>query len=758
MSYQYFTHTRAAKHNGGKLPLIEQGSEYLTTMTEEADVGIVCYTTNVPGFRGVLKQRYTDFIVNEVDFDGKVVHLTCLDSPTEEKKVSQESSMLTNEVSSKECQLNSSEYSIHVETFKNLAGESDAEKLKDLLAQVSAGDIKNLAPLVLSPDPDKAHRAAVHNFFKANLCFLVTDTIEGTDPNAKCVRVRFYNRQEEHGRNRGCGRQGDKKRKNRGGRRDGNVKRGKYDGSLPGDLDQVFDSRGADEWPEDRGKFLRFHLCKENKDTQEALIVIGRMLGVQPRSFGFAGTKDKRAVTTQRVTVFKQQASRLAALNKRLYGMKVGNFCYVKEGLVLGQLSGNRFTITLRGVIAENHDIIKIAADGLGKNGFINYFGLQRFGSGSVPTHAIGAALLRGEWKTAVDLILDPRDGERSDIREAREYYKSSMDIDGTLRRIPRHLVAERSILMCLKKNPGNYLQAICSISRTLRMMYVHSYQSYLWNHAASARVQKYGVEKIVEGDLVYCKGTEVDKQSPREQSRNEANDGDAGYEFDVLDEASESDFSQESLKVAKIANADDIASGKYTIDDILLPLPGSRIIYPGNDIAETYHDLALKDLVDLRDSSHNVKEFSIINIPGAYRRLIQKPIDFIWEIVKYEDPTQPLVETDLDNIAKSNNLDNQIKQKSSDESPGDHEKPSTTVNSEQLAHEDKQNSVAKDSDELNIKSDLKEANSAIRSASASFTALLMSFTLPTSCYATMAIRELLKTSTSTAFHKNLNE
>lgn len=724
-------------------------------------MGIVCYTTNAPGFRGVLKQRYTDFIVNEVDLDGKVVHLTCLDAPKEDKKVSQESSMLKNEVSSKECQLNnvnSSEYSIHVETFKTLAGESDAEKLKDLLAQVSAGDIKNLAPLVLLPDPDKAHRAAVHNFFKANLSFLVTDTIEGTDPNAKSVRVRYYNKQEEHGRNRGCGRQGDKKRKNRGGRRDGNVKRGKYDGSLPGDLDQVFDSRGADEWPEDRGKFLRFHLCKENKDTQEALIVIGRMLGVQPRSFGFSGTKDKRAVTTQRVTIFKQQASRIAALNKRLFGMKIGNFCYVKEGLTLGQLSGNRFTITLRGVIAENHDIIKDAADGLGKNGFINYFGLQRFGSGSVPTHSIGAALLRGEWKTAVDLILDPRDGERSDIREVREYYKSSMDIDGTLRRIPRHLVAERSILTCLKKNPGNYLQAICSISRTLRMMYVHSYQSYLWNHAASARIQKYGVDKIVEGDLVYCKGNEVDKQSPVEQSRNEANDGDVGYEFDVLDEAAESDFTRESLNVAKIANADDIASGKYTVADILLPLPGSRIIYPGNDIAETYHDLAVKDLVDLRESSHNVKEFSIMNITGAYRRLIQKPIDFTWEIVKYEDPTQPLVKTDLDNIANSHNVDNQIKQKSSDESPEDHEKVSTTMNSEQLGHEDKQNSVAMDSDELNIKSDLKEANSAIFSASASFTALLMSFTLPTSCYATMAIRELLKTSTSTGFHKKLND
>jgi tRNA pseudouridine13 synthase len=37
---------------------------------------------------------------------------------------------------------------------------------------------------------------------------------------------------------------------------------------------------------------------------------------------------------------------------------------------------------------------------------------IQRFGSGSVPTHLIGAALLRGEWKNAVELILNPREGD----------------------------------------------------------------------------------------------------------------------------------------------------------------------------------------------------------------------------------------------------------------------------------------------------------------------------------------------------------
>ncbi|XP_043718113.1 multisubstrate pseudouridine synthase 7 [Telopea speciosissima] len=683
---------------------------------EEADVGINCYISQLPGFRGVLKQRYSDFIVNEVDSDGNVVHLTSLHAPPEEKE---------KETSDK----NDKSYATEIELFRSLAGDSDTESLKVLIDQTIAGGDSDNGPVTLSPDSDKAHRTAVHNFFKEHFKFLVTDTVDGPDSTSKCIRVRLSSGgQHNRGNN-------SRKRKDRN--------------------DKPFDSRGSNDWPDHVGKFLRFHLYKENKDTQEALGLIGKMLGIQQRSFGFAGTKDKRSVSTQRVTVFKQHARRLAALNDRLIGIKVGDFCHIREGLLLGQLLGNRFTITLRGVVADSEDTIKAAADALGKKGFINYFGLQRFGSGSVPTHLIGAALLRGEWKTAASMILDPREGEREAIRKVREFYKENGDIEGTLRQLPHHLVAEKAILQCLKKCPGNYLQALKSIPRTLRMMYVHSYQSYLWNHAASVRLQKHGIDQVVPGDLVYCKraptNTLMEAFKPESEEDNE-------NDFSHIDEISEITPPEGKDTPVKILNAEDLLGDDYKIDDVILPLPGSRVLYPTNDIAEVYHDLAKKDGISLTECAHNIKEFSITSMTGGYRRVIQKPIDFEWELLHYTDINLPLAETDLDIIAKFRPA-NII----GEEGLTDADEPKVlSVNCENSSENaEKQikslefNNMADDEKELG----LPEANSIDSSDTQEpQMALKFSFTLPSSCYATMAVRELLKASTSVAFHKTLNQ
>uniref|UniRef100_A0A2P2LGW2 Uncharacterized protein MANES_09G154600 n=1 Tax=Rhizophora mucronata TaxID=61149 RepID=A0A2P2LGW2_RHIMU len=601
-------------------------------------------------------------------------------------------------------------------------GDNDADLLEGFIGQLTSGSEDGILPIVLSPDSDKAHRTKVHNFIKENFKFLVTDTVDGPSASSKCIRVRLNSGANNNGRN-------PRKRKERG--------------------DKPFDSRGSNNWPEHLGKFLRFHLYKENKDTQEALGLIGKMLGIQPRSFGFAGTKDKRSISTQRVTVFKQHASRLAALNDRLIGIRVGDFCHVKDELLLGQLLGNRFTITLRGVVADSEDMIKASADSLGRCGFINYFGLQRFGSGSVPTHLIGAALLRGEWKSAVSLILDPREGERDEVRKARECYKETNNIEGTLKQLPRHLIAERAIVQCLKKCPGNYLQALKAIPRTLRMMYVHSYQSYLWNHAASMRVQKYGTEQVVPGDLVYGKGGNTEKETV--VVNPECEDENINDAYNHLDETSVTDLAERKSFPVKAATAEDISTGNYTINDVILPMPGSRTIYPANDIANIYHDLVKKDAIELTESAHSVKEFSITSVTGSYRQVFQKPLNFEWELLPYEDSNTPLAETDLDKIAKSksNVASKEVKvdnnRSSSDCIPASFQGDLNPLVTCKKVENNKELGLA--SVDSPGASNLQESHLALK----------LSFTLPASCYATMAIRELLKTSTSVAFHKTLN-
>ncbi|KAG4396667.1 hypothetical protein AAZX31_19G228800 [Glycine max] len=670
---------------------------------EEHEVGISCFISDLRGFRGILKQR-----------DGAVVQLSSLDAPLEEPE--------ENRTNTHDTVVS---YASQIESFKSLAEEYDAILLEEFINKINAGGEDSVSPIVLSPDSDKSHRKAMHNFFKENFKFLVTDVVNGPDASSKCIRVRLNSAEPNNkGKN-------SKKRKERD--------------------DKPFDSRGSENWPENVGKFLRFHLYKENKDTHEALGVIGNMLSIQPKSFGFAGTKDKRAVTTQRVTVYKQQASRLASLNKRLFGIKLGDFCYVKEGLCLGQLLGNRFTITLRGIVADSEDIIKASADALGRHGFINYFGLQRFGSGSLPTHLIGAALLRGEWKLAVDMILDPRDGEKSAIAKARKYYKESSDVVGTLKQLPRYLVAERAVLQTLKTSPGNYLQALKSIPRTLRMLYVHSYQSYLWNHAASKRVQKYGTENVVLGDLVYCKENSTGKVTEFVGSEY-AEDCRGRYDSNNEDEVSGE--IHEEINSVKVIDAEDLNSGCYTIDDVILPMPGSRVKYPTNHIANVYEDLAKKDGISLTESVHNVEDFSITSITGCYRRVFQKPINFEWELLSYSDSSEQLVDTDLDKINKSKPM-NTVKQMGA--ANGKNEEAFDCIR--ELESSDDIAKVENYSEILGEEVKLPHDESLIGSSSQdSQIALKLSFTLPASCYATMAIRELLKTSTSVAYHKTLNQ
>jgi tRNA pseudouridine13 synthase len=103
------------------------------------------------------------------------------------------------------------------------------------------------------------------------------------------------------------------------------------------------------------------------------------------------------------------------------------------------------------GVQVEDPATLDLAMESIKTKGFINYYGMQRFGTSHIPTHAVGLAILQQDWALAVDLLLRPRPGEHADAEQGRQHWKNLGDADAALAAMPRRCVAERSLLEFFK-------------------------------------------------------------------------------------------------------------------------------------------------------------------------------------------------------------------------------------------------------------------------------------------------------------------
>lgn len=126
---------------------------------------------------------------------------------------------------------------------------------------------------------------------------------------------------------------------------------------------------------------------------------LAQKMRINPREFSYAGTKDRRATTIQRVAVRNTLSTRLHHMNSWLRNIVLGDFRYQDNPLQLGDLAGNEFTLIVRDVSGGDDDEanekvdeadVEKACCSLRDHGFVNYFGLQRFGTGGSPTHEIG--------------------------------------------------------------------------------------------------------------------------------------------------------------------------------------------------------------------------------------------------------------------------------------------------------------------------------------------------------------------------------
>lgn len=335
-------------------------------------------------------------------------------------------------------------------------------------------------------------------------------------------------------------------------------------------------------WPHE---FTCFILHKENIDTLQAIASLSHILNMKPALFAYAGTKDKRAKTSQWITVRKIEPSKICQAAKKCQGVRVGNFKFLSEPLQLGSLKGNRFRIALRSVKGDKEEIEK-SLESLRESGFINYYGLQRFGNCvKIPTYMIGKALLAGDFKKACELILEEREGEPHYMQKMRKCYAETQDPKKALESLhSTNTCTEARLLHGLVKHGAtNYFQALLNLPRNMLMLYTHAYQSFMWNRIASKR-RELGLD-VIEGDLVYTESVQEEAADIVEE---------IAHEEDEEDEAPppESKF----LAMVRALTAEEVASGAFSVYDIVLPLPGFDIKYPANGIGQTYQELLEKD------------------------------------------------------------------------------------------------------------------------------------------------------------------
>ncbi|XP_077450467.1 pseudouridylate synthase PUS7L-like isoform X2 [Stigmatopora argus] len=104
--------------------------------------------------------------------------------------------------------------------------------------------------------------------------------------------------------------------------------------------------------------YTAFTLCKENLETLEAISYMAATLGVLPSDFSYAGIKDKRAVTYQSMVVKKVSPQRLMEKGSEFErrGMRLSHIRPAAEPLKLGRLRGNHFDLVVRDVRSHGAD------------------------------------------------------------------------------------------------------------------------------------------------------------------------------------------------------------------------------------------------------------------------------------------------------------------------------------------------------------------------------------------------------------------
>ncbi len=189
----------------------------------------------------------------------------------------------------------------------------------------------------------------------------------------------------------------------------------------------------------DEGNYRYVVLKKRDYTTEKAIDVIAQKMHISPKSIGFCGNKDRKAITKQLIS-FPSTDALPTNLPEEI---TLEHYGYGKDRLRLGQLVNNTFTITVRNL----DKIPEIVSRPI-----LNLFGPQRFSENNV---TIGRLLSKHDYANALVKLKEQRHHETE-------------------------LADER-----LLANKNDIVGALRAYRKLTLLFYVHAYQSWLWNQAA---------------------------------------------------------------------------------------------------------------------------------------------------------------------------------------------------------------------------------------------------------------------------------
>ncbi len=247
-------------------------------------------------------------------------------------------------------------------------------------------------------------------------------------------------------------------------------------------------------------------VISRNWETNRLVKELARRLNIDRDKIAFAGTKDKRAITEQWMS-FETEPKKVEKLDIRRVEIK--DIQTSHRSLHIGAHRGNGFEVMIRDMEVDEQEVIERESSTgekiKEKGGFANWFGLQRFGIIRPITHEVGKKIVEGDYQGAVNkYVANPIDGEDEECYQARKFLEDTWDIEEALDRYPEALTFEKGMLRKLREDQDDYVSALRSLPHNLLMMFVHAYQSYLFNRIVSERLKRgIPIDDVRVGDII---------------------------------------------------------------------------------------------------------------------------------------------------------------------------------------------------------------------------------------------------------------